>query len=506
MSMAGIVWLLLLCCSVEQSYQSTKPNIVMIVADDLGWNDISFHGSNEIPTPNIDKLAKGGVILDNYYVLPICSPTRSAIMTGRYPIHTGMQSDTIWATTTWGVGLNETFLPQYLKKQGYATHAVGKWHVGFYAKEYTPRYRGFDSYYGYYLGKSDYWDHSNQETYWGLDLHDNETPVYTQWGNYSTEMYTAEAEGRIRDHNTSDPMFLYLAYQAVHSANTKQAGLQAPQKWIDKFSHIKHPQRRIFAAMVAYMDYGIGRVYDALKKKNMLSNTVIIFTTDNGGPANGFDFNWANNFPLRGVKASLYEGGVRGAGFVYSELFKETGRISKDLIHVTDWLPTIVNLAGGSVPNHVDGVDQWNTLQNKAESARTEVLLNIDDKIWHNSALIMGSWKIVKEGISWDGWYAPPDWSAEPHANLTVKCKGNIPTNVTNCLADTTNGFCLFYLPDDPCEFNNVADKFPVISQVMLQRLNQYKLTMVAPKQNSTNDPRSNPKLYNGVWQPWITL
>lgn len=188
----------------------------MIVADDLGWNDVGFHGSKRIPTPNIDPLAKEGIILDNYYVLPTCTPSRSAIMTGRYGIHTGMQSDTIYAPNAWGVGLEEKFLPQYLKPLGYQTHAVGKWHLGHYAKEFTPTFRGFDSFYGYYLGKGNYWSHGNRETYWGLDLHDNLDPVYTQRGNYSTEMFTAEAEARIRDHDTSKPLFMYLAYQVYY--------------------------------------------------------------------------------------------------------------------------------------------------------------------------------------------------------------------------------------------------------------------------------------------------
>ncbi|XP_065663200.1 arylsulfatase J isoform X9 [Hydra vulgaris] len=392
-----------------------KPHIILIVADDLGWNDIGFHGSKEISTPNIDRLATNGVVLDNYYVLPICTPSRSAIMTGRYPIHTGMQQDTIYGPNPYGVSLNETFLPQYLKQQGYKTYGVGKWHLGFFAKEYTPTYRGFDSYYGSYLGKGDYWNHSNTETFTGLDLHDNEKViigVFSQDGVYNTEMYTSKAISYISNHNCSEPLFLYLAFQAVHSSNSEVDPLQAPQEWIDKFSYIKHEQRRKYAAMLAYMDYGIGRVHEALNEKKMLDNSVIIFTTDNGGPSNGFNNNWANNFPLRGVKATLFEG-----------------------------------------------------LKN------------------------------------WDGWYPPPSYNESMNDSLnssTVKCGHDFPVVINHC-----DDYCLFHVVEDPCEIVDLSKKFPDVLATMMYRLNIYKQSMVPPRNNMTVDSRSDPKLHNGVWQPW---
>ncbi|XP_057307730.1 arylsulfatase B-like [Hydractinia symbiolongicarpus] len=493
------------------SLQQKKPHIIMIVADDLGWNDVSFHGSQQIPTPNIDKLAQSGIILNNYYVLPICTPTRSAIMTGRYPIHTGMQHGVIHGPSPWGVDLNETFLPELLKAQGYSTHAIGKWHLGFFAKEYTPTYRGFDTFYGYYNGKSDYWDHSTESLFWGLDLHENEKAVFNQWGNYSTEIFTTEAETCIKNHNTSEPLFLYLAYQAVHSANQHDP-LQAPQSWIDKFKHISDENRRKYAAMVAYMDFGVGRVYEALLQKGMLENSIIVFTSDNGGPANGFDLNWASNFPLRGIKRTLYEGGVRAAGFIHSKLLKSPGRVSMDLMHVTDWLPTFVNLAGGSVkPNNpLDGVNQWETLQNMVPSSRKEVLLNMVDN--STGALRMGDWKILLEvmpqGKYWDGWYAPPqvqnkELVEKMFVDASVQC-GEVPENVTHCTKE--HGYCLFNIKEDPCEYHDLSKEYPDIFKQMLSRLDEYRKTMVPPRNKNIVDPLSNPKLHNGVWQPWVKL
>ena len=495
----------------------------MIVADDLGWNDVSFHGSNQIPTPNIDRLAREGIALNNYYVLPICTPTRSAIMTGRYPIHTGMQRDVIYSPNPWGVGLDEVFIPQYLKAQGYSTHAIGKWHLGFYAKEFTPTYRGFDSFYGYYNGKGDYWDHSDESKYWGLDLHHDLDPVYTQWGNYSTEMYTAEAESRIRNHDSSAPLFLYLAYQAVHSANSHDP-IQAPKSWINKFKHIKSKERRKFAAVTAYMDYGVGRVYKALEEKGILNDTVIVFTTDNGGPANGFNQNYASNWPLRGVKRTMWEGGVRGVGLIYSKLLKSSGRVSMDLFHCTDWLPTFVSIAGGEVETKIDGYDIWNTLQNETPSPRKEVLINIDRK---QAALRVGDWKIIEgQGKKWSGWY--PAQKSNNHrlkdavqdfenkiieldknldsnevnlyfaSSMTVQC-GPVPATPEYC----NKAPCLFNIKEDPCEFHDLSKKEPVILENMIKRMAEYKKTMVAPRNNKTVDPMSNPKLHNGVWMPW---
>ena len=499
----------LLNCQADcSSTIAEKPNIVMIVADDLGWNDVSFHGSCQIPTPNIDNLAVNGVILNDYYVAPICSPSRSAIMTGKYPIHTGMQTSTVFAPNAWGLSPSEVLLPQYLKQQGYKTHAVGKWHLGMFSPDYLPHNRGFDSFYGYYLGKSDYWDHSDLETFWGLDLHDNGKPVVTQWGNYSTEMYTAIGIERIRNHNKSEPLFLYLAYQAVHSANRPADPIQAPDYWLKKFSHIKDEGRRKYAAVTAALDDGVGKVYQALSDAGILGNTIIVFTTDNGGPANGFDFNYASNYPLRGVKAHLWEGGVRGVGFVNSKLLKEPGRVSKELFHITDWLPTFYELAGGNSSSlHIDGHNIWNSIAYSKPSPREDVLLNIDPLVWKNAALRVGNYKVVKgeKKDQWSGWLSPPEIGLGVAGSSTliqdaiVKC-GPVPKNATlDC-----SGACLFDISKDPCEYKDLSQVLPEVLDSLLDRLDGYTAGMVKPRINTTDDPRSNPKLHEGSWEPWV--
>ena len=504
---AEIVVILFAVCGEISLSAYAKPNIVMIVADDLGWNDVSFHGSTQIPTPNIDKMARNGVILNNYYVQPICTPSRSAIMTGKYPIHTGMQHGVVHPPNAWGLSPEETLLPQYLKLQGYATHAVGKWHLGMFSPDYLPNNRGFDSFYGYYTGKGDYWDHSTQAVFWGLDLHDNGKPVFTQWGNYSTEMYTSIGIDRIRKHNKSEPLFLYLAYQAVHSANRPSDPIQAPDYWLKKFAQIKNEGRRKYAAVTAALDYGVGKIYDALHDAGILDNTIIVFTTDNGGPANGFDFNYASNYPLRGVKAHLWEGGVRGVGFVHSKLIKEPGRVSKELFHITDWLPTFYELAGGnSSLLKTDGFNIWESVAQTKVSPRQEILLNIDP-VHKAAALRIGKYKLLKgeKKDQWSGWLAPPE--ANEHTSYldplvrdaTIKC-GPVPKNSTLSCSDV----CLFNIIEDPCEYNDLSKVLPDILNSLLERLNGYASSMVTPRNNNTVDPLSNPKLHGGSWEPWI--
>ncbi|XP_066269872.1 arylsulfatase B-like isoform X8 [Branchiostoma lanceolatum] len=526
----GALLLLLITAVLYDGSSSSKatqpPHIILIVADDLGWNDVSFHGSDQIPTPNLDSLAYSGVILGNYYVSPICTPTRSAIMTGRHPIHTGLQHFVIVSAQPYGLALNETILPQYMKQLGYTTRMVGKWHLGHHAWEFTPTYRGFDSYYGYLTGKDNYYDHTDDESnskeevrilgYKGLDLRNGTEPVWTENGTYSTELFATEAERIIASHDTSKPLFLYLPHQAVHSGNPDNP-LQAPQKYIDKFPHIQHPGRRTFAAMVSALDDAVGNVTKALSARGMLENSVIIFTTDNGGPAAGFDMNYASNWPLRGVKNTLWEGGVHGTGFVHSPLIKQPKRTTHELLHVCDLLPTIYTLAGGDSTElkNLDGTNVWETISRGVESPRVEVLHNIDPKR-KTAALRYSDYKIILGEAykgAWDGWYPPegvttnrsketnhvPRWSGP----LKIKC-GEKPANAsTNC--KPRDNPCVFNIKEDPCEFNNIADWNQPLLTFLMGRLEAYSATAV-PIRNQPTDPRGNPKYHGGVWSPWINL
>ncbi|XP_055337797.1 arylsulfatase B-like [Paramacrobiotus metropolitanus] len=240
-----------------------QPNIVFILADDLGWTDVSFHGYDEIPTPNIDILAEEGVILHDYYAQYLCTPSRVALMTGKYPFRTGMQRLVLQIGEDRALPLEEKLLPEYLKDLGYSTHIIGKWHLGYSKRTMTPLYRGFDSFFGYYAGANDYFNYTpevRKEEWRGFDLWDNVTACQKCKGQYSTNLFTEVAIKKIDEHHYEKPLFLYFSHMAPHAAG-KYDPTQAPWKDEKHFSYIKHDDRREHAAMVNVMDQSVGKNY-----------------------------------------------------------------------------------------------------------------------------------------------------------------------------------------------------------------------------------------------------
>ncbi|XP_052803906.1 arylsulfatase B-like isoform X1 [Mya arenaria] len=510
---------------VATGQEPSRPNIVLIVADDLGWNDVGFHGS-EIKTPNIDRLAYDGVILNNYYVSPICTPTRGSLMTGRHPIHLGLQHYVISAPEPWGLPLNYTLMPQHFKRLGYATHIVGKWHLGFFKNEYLPTSRGFDSHFGYWTGKEDYFDHMDIDGFKGLDFRNNMAVVNDTF--YSTEQYTKQAVNIIETHDMSKPLFLYLAHQAVHAGNSNDP-VQAPSEYVDRFPYIENKKRRTFAGMAAALDDSIGEVVRILNHRGLMNNTIIVFSTDNGGPANNYDLNAACNFPLRGTKNTMWEGGLHGVGFIHSALLKHRHVKTDNMVHVSDWLPTLYSAAGGSIADlgDIDGLDLWDMMKKGGENVRHEILHNIDP-VSKFSAIRVDGYKLIQGDISGhrnDGWYSctpPTDYgnitqqvqekyhhannhskerfTRNPYTPYVIDC-GPRPNTTSDC--DPYRKPCLFYIPTDPCEYNDVAEFNPAIVQSMLRRIDQYSATAVAPV-NKPEDKNANPLFYGGVWSPWL--
>uniref|UniRef100_A0A8W7P7P4 Sulfatase N-terminal domain-containing protein n=1 Tax=Anopheles coluzzii TaxID=1518534 RepID=A0A8W7P7P4_ANOCL len=511
---------------------SARPNIIFILADDLGWNDVGFHGSAQIPTPNLDALAYSGIILNRYYVNPICTPSRSALMTGKYPIHTGMQHTVLYAMEPRGLPLSEKLLPQYLKDLGYSNHIVGKWHLGHYQLRFTPMQRGFDSHTGFWTGHHHMNDHTAVEHgHWGLDMRRGYDVAYDLHGQYTTHVLGAEAIAIVQGHNKSSPLFLYVAHAAVHSANPYDF-LPAPDETVANLGHIENYRRRKFAAMMVELDRTVGSLVDALHARDMLENTIIVFSSDNGGPADGFNDNAASNWPLRGVKNTLWEGGLRAAGFIWSPLLQNVSRVSHQMVQVCDWLPTLYEAAGGNVsalPTDLDGISVWHELSSGAPTRRIEILHNIDD-IWGTAALTVGNWKLVKGSHynrTWDGWYGPAgirdekayalDTLANSPAGKVMEELSLLPTpeRITQLRREATVSCgagahmasecdplerpCLYDVESDPCEYNNLAEEHLHILQSLLARLADYNSTAVPPS-NLEDDPRGEPQHWNFTW------
>ena len=253
---------------------ASPPNIVFFLADDLGSADVGYRGG-EIKTPAIDKLAKAGAQLDAFYVQPVCSPTRAALMTGRYPMRHGLQVGVVRPWAQYGLPLDERTLPQALKEAGYTTAIVGKWHLGHFAPEYLPTRRGFDHQYGHYNGALDYYTHIRDG---GFDWHKDDKACRDE--GYTTHLLAKEACRIIADHDAKKPLFLYVPFNAVHAPH------QVPDKYREPYSAMKEP-RRTYAGMLAAMDEAIGQIVDAVEKKGLRKETLFVFSSDNGGPQSG---------------------------------------------------------------------------------------------------------------------------------------------------------------------------------------------------------------------------
>ncbi|KAJ8680583.1 hypothetical protein QAD02_016370 [Eretmocerus hayati] len=519
-----------------------NPHIILIVVDDMGWNDVSFHGADEIPTPNIDALAYSGVILNRHYTLPICTPSRSSLMTGRYAIRDGMQGWPLGGGEPRGVPLNITLLPEYLRRLGYSTHLVGKWHLGYMTKDYTPTRRGFDTFYGCYNGWITYFSHLHFQKVAddlplisGYDLHRDKPetlkPEYDY--NYMTDLITDEAVRIIKDNGNKKSIFMEISHVAVHASEGNDTLEVRNMTEIDEsFPHIKDISRRKYAGMMKAMDESIGQVMKALSDANMLENSIIIFMSDNGGPTIGLYENTASNYPLRGMKQTLFEGGVRSAACIFSNLIKFPSRVSNGLIHLVDWLPTLYVAAGGKIEDlkDIDGVNQWPTLVNGQESPRKSVLLNIDE-VRHAESAVIGHHKLIRGTEVDNNDYYGTNGNDASYPRYRVESALSSPTgsvikqlpnfkfpstseamgmrrkSAIKCHPHTNHpkciiSHCLFDIENDPCETQDLSGKHPEVVESLQSFIHDYRLVMMK-QTNAPHDPCSNPKYFNGTWMPW---
>lgn len=378
--------------------QAKRPNIVVIVADDMGYADIGIHGSKDIPTPNIDSLARNGVRFTDAYVSgPYCSPTRAGLMTGKYPQRFGHEFNILNHRAEHaevGLPVSEKTIADHLRGAGYRTALFGKWHLGTAAR-FHPMERGFDEFFGFLEGAHAYTTPEPQKTY---PLYDGRKPVVEP--AYLTDVI-AERSVEFINRNRDKPFFLYQAFNAVHTP------MQAPEKYLARVSHIKGEPRRTYAAMLIAMDDGIGRTLAALKAAGVEDNTLIFFFSDNGGPTIFGGINGSSNGPLKGSKRQTWEGGIRVPFIASWKGHIPAGTTYSRPIIQLDVMPTALAAVGVKVPKQakLDGVDLLPFLRGKKVSDRGPHK-TLFWRLGGIMAIRKGDWKLVR--MTDNGFQEPP--------------------------------------------------------------------------------------------------
>jgi arylsulfatase A-like enzyme len=356
--------------------KAKNPNVILIVADDLGYADVGFNGCQDIPTPNIDRIAKAGVICTSGHVsYAVCSPSRAGLLTGRYQYRFGYERNPLYVTTdsTMGLPLSEETMADVLGRSGYNSMLVGKWHLGAHMSLH-PLKRGFNEFFGFLGGGHQYFpqnltlqkpeDANGEAESYRTKLNRNYASV--EETEYLTDAFSREAVS-FTVKNQQNPFFLYLAYNAPH------APLQAPEKYLSRFENIKNPKRRTYAAMVSAIDDGVGLLLDKLKETGQIDNTIIVFISDNGGPLSD---NGSNNAPLRGQKGSVFEGGIRVPFAIqWNKKIPANSRYDKPIISLDIFSTVLANIKGATQPkNPLDGVNLLPYLTNKEKKAPHDFL------------------------------------------------------------------------------------------------------------------------------------
>jgi arylsulfatase A-like enzyme len=421
-----------------------KPNVIVVVADDLGYADVGFHGCKDIPTPHLDALARRGVVCTNGYVThPFCSPTRAALLAGRYQQRFGHENNPAWLPGNRDVGLplDQSTLADALRGLGYATGAIGKWHLGAHPS-FHPNRRGFDSYFGMLGGGHQYFNHNTFKTdpmkarqEYLIPLVRNETPV--EEGEYLTDALGREAAAFV-DKNKAKPFFLYLAFNAPHTP------LQAPPKYLDRVKDIKDEKLRTYGAMVCGMDDAVGVLAAKLKEHGLTDNTLVVFFSDNGGPVGVTN---CRNTPLRGAKGQVYEGGIRVPFVVSWPGTVKPGRFDHPVSSL-DVFPTAFAAGGGDASRNakLDGADLLPHLRGESKASLAERVLFWRTGGGQNFAVRAGTLKLVKVG---------------------------------------KNPAELYDLGTDAAESTNLADKKPADVAALRKRLDAWNGELVSPKWES---------------------
>jgi arylsulfatase A-like enzyme len=437
---------------------SERPNIVVIVADDLGWADVGYHGGN-IDTPSLDRLAEQGVQLNRFYTTPICSPTRAALMTGRDPIRLGVAYGVIMPWDNIGVNPAEHFMPESFGAAGYQTAMVGKWHLGHAQMTYHPNERGFEHFYGHLHTEVGFYPPFANVG--GKDFQVNGVTADDE--GYETYLLADEVSRYIRERDAQKPFFIYMPFIAPHTPLDAPAELQEKYKDIDtdlpparsnqtdstrRISKMlmRESARPMYAAVVDGMDQAIGQVLDTLDKEGLSDNTIVLFFSDNGGAA--YSYGGADNAPLRGGKGETFEGGIRVVSLMRWPEKLQGGQIFDQVMTVMDVFPTLADAAGVDPLNtfEFDGSSLWPSISEGATHSREDMIM------FASEIPIYGSFKLTAFDDTW---------------KLVQEMEQDqLSTTVTNFL---------FKITDDPNEYNNLADEHPEIVVSMSHAISEWR-------------------------------
>ena len=490
----------------QSGQQPSKPHIVFMMVDDWGWADVGYHqnsSTKDVQTPNIDSLVKEGLQLDQQYVFNWCSPTRSAFLSGRVPIHVNdvTTSELVYnpndpVSGFDGIPRNMTGIGIKMKEGGYATHMVGKWDAGMATPDHTPQGRGFDTSLNYFYHANDYYTETagscNKTKI--VDLWDTDKPANTLNGtgpdNYEEGLFKERILQIINNHDPSTPLFLYYAAHIVHRP------YQVPDKYLKKFDFIDEQYRRVYLAMVNYLDDVVGEIVQALKNKGLWDNLLFVASSDNGGPERS-EFG-GNNYPLKGGKWTDWQGGVRVNSFASGGYLPKSmqGQKTDGYIHIADWYATFSSLAGVDPTDEqaakvklppIDSLNMWPLI-----SGQNSTSPRVDIPISENT-LISGKYKILLGDVEQAGWTGPV------YPNTTK------PSGISAVEHCGKSG-CLYNIMDDPEERINLAEKMPDVLKEMQAKLAKYQASIFSPDRgkDSLAACQTAMNVYHGFWGPFI--
>jgi arylsulfatase B len=453
--------LAVIAVSILASAQVTaaeRPNVIVIVADDLGWADVGYHGGN-IDTPSLDRLAEQGVQLNRFYTTPICSPTRAALMTGRDPMRLGVAYGVIMPWDNIGVNPAEHFMPESFGAAGYQTAMVGKWHLGHAQMTYHPNERGFEHFYGHLHTEVGFYPPFANVG--GKDFQINGVTADDE--GYETYLLADEVSRYIRERDTQKPFFIYMPFIAPHTPLDAPAELQEKYKDIDtdlpparsnqtdstrRISKMlmRESARPMYAAVVDGMDQAIGQVLNTLDEEGLSDNTIVLFFSDNGGAA--YSYGGADNAPLRGGKGETFEGGIRVVSLMRWPEILQGGLLFDQVMTVMDVFPTLADAAGVDPLNtfEFDGSSLWPSISEGTTHTREDMIM------FASEIPIYGSFKLTAFDNTW---------------KLVQEMEQDqLSTTVTNYL---------FKIADDPNEYNNLAAEYPDIVVSMSKAISEWR-------------------------------